>query len=464
MDTRVTRSTSKDGKQMDSNRRSEQATDLVFLGLITPHDPVTGEVVLSSAEIDPAARKARFGSPMIDIPVDRTLAQAWTAFENLRRMLEDRQLGLERVARLRVLIRDLRDLHIVERVAELVLGDVRPAISVVEIPGSGVDAAIQVALDAVAVAPPMPAPEPIGPAGERLLHAPTPSCVRTGDLVFIGATAGRLHGSGALPRRIEELEGDAPALADFDISGDQAEAALCQSWLLFQTMKGVLAAQGGSLSDIVKVNGWLTFPIRDYKAAADVRLANAIHEGLRPASAGVQIQRVFPESAELTFEAVALLSGTGKRQGGPTSTMSEMYSDAQLAGRYVWTAGDVPVDVETPRVITNVGDLEGEGRRLAVGMLHRPAAAEIQAWDVYARHRRHLARFGASLEDVVHQTVFIRRPEAYPELERAARANFGGTVPPTTIVPVRDVSPYEETDMEIELVAKLPDGDPAVAA
>lgn len=423
---------------------------LIFTGLITPHDPVSGEVVVSSAQVENGVQAARYGSPMLDMPLDRPLAQAWTVFRNLAVQLDQQGVGFDRLVRLRIFLRDLRDLPAFEAAAERHLDGARPVLTVVEVPTAGVDPAIDVVVDAVAVGKAEPVPEPLLSS-----FAAGPHAIRTGELIFVGATVGR-DAAGNFPRRLAELSDAPDELNDGPrLSSDEEEVA-AQSWLIFRQISELIGAQGGSLADVVKLSGWLTFPMREYRPLAEVRHYHGVEHKLRPASGAVQVQAVQPKEARLAFEAVAVTSGSA-RQSGSTSQMSEIYTDAETGGGYIWTSGEVPVDPQAHHVVTGVEGLEDKDRHLAAGNLHSPSRAEIQAHAVYDRLFGHLAQHAPS-EQIVHQTVFIRRPEHYPGVERAALARLGSELPPTTVVPVCDASPSREADVEIELVARSNEG------
>lgn len=135
--------------------------------------------------------------------------------------------------------------------------------------------------------------------------------------------------------------------------------------------------------------------------------------------------------------------------------MSGVYTAVRQAGPYVFTCGDVPIDTEAPAVITGPEHLTGDARHLAFGRFHRESRVQVQTWDVYERHAASLGLHEASFDDVVHQTVYMRDPEQYPALERVALEFYGGRIPPTSLVPIVDTSPYWEAELEIEMVAHV---------
>ena len=298
---------------------------------------------------------------------------------------------MEDLLRLRLFVDDLGELPAIEAAIEAHVGPQRPAVSVVEMPAAATEPGAAMTLDAVA-APEARARRRLGPQSARL-----------GPWVFLGAVAA------ADPRT------------------------------LFAHMEEQLREQGARLRDVVKVEGWLTFPMSDYRPLGETRSALVGEAGLLPASAAVQVGRVGSDGERLAFEAIAFVPedrGNEARSEG-TSRLADFYLDARAVGGYVFTSGEVP---------------DGRG-----------SPAE-QAREVYERLRTHLAAHGATPADVLQQTVFVRDPEDDENSEaiadgavvtEAARAFYGtnATLPPTTLLPVADFGFRPGCAVEIELVA-----------
>jgi enamine deaminase RidA (YjgF/YER057c/UK114 family) len=397
-------------------------------------------------------------------PVETQIRSVLT---DLDHALAVRKLGLEDLLRLRLFVEDLHDLPSIERAMDS-LGLEWPAVSIIELPtGSGErqrqgqgqrqrqgqgqgqrqraqegkreHQRVAVTLDAVA------APgareqrrlssstatdhgsddgrslarthDPGDPVPEVRIGHPS---VRFGPWVLVGATvapAARRTSTrriGARDSRLRRIRAESHAL--------------------FAHLEELLGVHGAGLGEVVKVGGWLTFPMRDYGPLGDVRDALLARAGLLPASAAVQIGRVQPD-ALLAFEAIAFApedhaerdsASVGSQLPAP-SRLAPFYADARSADGYVFTCGEVPTDAAT---------------------------AEIQACEAYERLRAHLADHGASAADVVQQTVFLRRPrEDRAAVARAARVFFGAQTPPTTLLAAADLGFHPGVDVEIELVA-----------
>lgn len=349
-------------------------------------------------------------------PGDAALAeglagQARAVLTELEVTLAARELRLDDLLRLRLFVTDPRCSPAIERALDLFAGPEWPAVSIVELSAGLGDPRVAVALDAVA------AP---GAHTHRRLERQS---ARLGPWVFVGAISGMARRRSLFRRgRI-----------------------LAQARALFTRMDELLRAQGAELGDIVKVGGWLAFPMRKYGPLGEVRDELVSQAGLLPASAAVQIGRVQPHKALLAFEAIAFApedeaERTHARAAATPpapSSLAPFYASARSAGGYVFTCGEVPAHPTEP---------------------DRPAAAaaavEIQATEVYERLRAHLIACGASPADVVHQTVFVRDEQTgRAAVTSAARAFFGGEIPPTTLLPAADIGFHPGCDVEIELVA-----------
>jgi enamine deaminase RidA (YjgF/YER057c/UK114 family) len=76
-----------------------------------------------------------------------------------------------------------------------------------------------------------------------------------------------------------------------------------------------------------------------------------------------------------------------------------------------------------------------------------------QAHYVYGLIGEALGRYGCTMRDVLHQTMYLVEPAHFPALERIATLHYGVRFPPTTLVPIRGASPFREARLEIEVSA-----------
>ncbi len=333
--------------------------------------------------------------------------QAHSALSRLERALGERGLVLGDLLRLRLFVRDRDGLPMLEEALDAHMESERPAVSLVELPADAAEPSVALTLDAVAS------------PGARWQRRLGPHSARLGPWVFLGAV------TAPEPRR------DLP----------RERRLLQESRALFAHVEELLRAQGAALSDVVKVGGWLAFPLRDYAPLGKVRDALVDHAGLMPASAGVQIARVGAAGELLSLEALAFSpedhaehGRAGERAPAP-SRLARFYADARAAGGYVFTSGEVP---------------DGRG------------SVRAQAREVYERLGSHLAAHGASAADVVQQTVFVRGEHDGMVVAQAAREFYGAETPPppTTLLRVADIGFHPGCNVEVELIAAS-DGRPA---
>lgn len=374
---------------------------------------------------------------------------ARTTLERLSHTLEQHDLRAADLLRLRIFTADLAAQADIERaLEELLPRQSWPAITIVELPPGAESARNALSLDAIAAPEAHLARQPIGAVAHRRgdphprdEEPGRPEAVRYGPWVFVGAVVGASSRELTLPQRIE-----------------------AQSESLFARMERLLHAADAQLGDIVKVGGWLSFPMGDYGPLGGVRSGLLARHGLLPASGAVQVGSGAGEGEPLlSFDAIAFApayaprggtgssDGAGAARGSPAehrelsprpsdtvkpSPLASYYATARRADGYVFTCGEIP----------RIG-----GR------------AREQAEDVYEQLASHLGEYGATPSDVVHQTVFVRHLGDIPEIGAAASA-FCGSRTPTTFVPVADMGFRPGVDVEIELIAEPRDGEREVGS
>ena len=394
------------------------AAELLFIGQIVPDPTIGGDVA----------------------------AQARSALARLTVALTERGLILHDLLRLRLFVRDLCELSVIE--GALTDGKTAewPAVSVVELPaGSAPGGALT--LDAVA-APGARERRRIAlqvgtdgrgePGG---LDGP-PRSARLGPWVLVGAVAAS---TGSAPQSPAAPPATPSSTAPHGQQGADATALLIGAGArgMFGHIEQLLRVQGAELRDVVHVGGWLTFPVRlsDYRPLGDVRAALLAEAGLFPASAAVQVGRVQPGGALLAFEVIAYAPERPTERERwhattlpPPSPLASYYAGARGAGGYVFTCGEVPTGTTDP---------------------DHPAPVAAQAREVYERLGSHLAAQGASPAGVLQQTVFVRHVRDGEAVAEAAREFYGAEAPPppTTLLPVADIGFHRGCDVEIELIA-----------
>ena len=111
------------------------------------------------------------------------------------------------------------------------------------------------------------------------------------------------------------------------------------------------------------------------------------------------------------------------------------YSQATIAGGFLFTAGQIPLDPATMEVVA--GDIVPQARRVLENLQQVLHAA------------------GASWKDVVKTTVFLQDMTDFPRFNEVYEAALGTARPARSTVQVAALP--RGVSVEVELVAKLPD-------
>ncbi len=110
------------------------------------------------------------------------------------------------------------------------------------------------------------------------------------------------------------------------------------------------------------------------------------------------------------------------------------YSQATVAGGFLFTAGQIPLDPSTGEVV--------------------PGDVVAQATQVLANLAAVLKAAGCSWSDVVKTTVFLTDMADFPRVNEVYAATLGAARPARSTVQVSALP--RGVNVEIELVAKLP--------
>lgn len=109
------------------------------------------------------------------------------------------------------------------------------------------------------------------------------------------------------------------------------------------------------------------------------------------------------------------------------------YSQATIAGGFLFTAGQIPLDAVSGELIT--GDVQAQTRQVLANLAAVLAAA------------------GASWADVVKTTVFLTDMGDFPAFNEIYAATFGDARPARSTVQVSALP--RGVSVEVELVAKV---------
>jgi len=110
------------------------------------------------------------------------------------------------------------------------------------------------------------------------------------------------------------------------------------------------------------------------------------------------------------------------------------YSQATIAGGFLFTAGQIPLDPTTMEIVA--GDIEPQTKQ------------------VMANLREVLIKAGVSWKDVVKTTVFLQDMADFPRFNEVYSAAIDGARPARSTVQVAALP--RGVSVEVELIAKLP--------
>ena len=132
------------------------------------------------------------------------------------------------------------------------------------------------------------------------------------------------------------------------------------------------------------------------------------------------------------------------------------------AGQFIFLGAQTPMDLETGTLGKGFKDVpESARRQLATGMVFIDATEQgilTQTWQIYENVKRILAAHGASLDDLVHQRIFLKRMRHLPSLERVMRAFMPQAPPSTTILEATNPGVNPEIEVQADFIAAAPGG------
>ena len=280
--------------------------------------------------------------------------------------------------------------------------------------------------------------------------------------MFITPLAGADPETGRLVNSFEELRPEERELAPPPYDS-QEEASMAQFLTIMRHFRYILESQGAPLKgSLIHLNGWNRIPQREYNPVGKIRKSLFTDPESMPASASFLISGIRRRDALFEIGATALIPPKGPGEYRKEISLAPhgntgFYLPAVKAGLLVFTAGEVSLDLSVPCFVNRFSDIKDEGRFLQYGRCHEEKPIMVQAWNIYQQLKSYVEHYSSSMQDVVHQTLYMLNPADYPALERIATLFYGSKLPPTTVVPCLDCSPYPEGEVEIELVAVAPE-------
>jgi len=439
-----------------------RGADLVFTCGMTGHDISTGRLVREESELPEALRTdGTTGMVIADMPETRIRAQTRLALDHVRQALEEAGSSIERLVRLRLFLRDMRDAGSAASIVKAVLGKNTPSTTIVEASGPGVHPDIDVVVDAIAIARAAPfVPEHVHIAGLERLLGGFPAASIVGPYVFTTPVSAADPQDGRIGGRREALTADEQRLLEPQYFNLRDEVLAVEQVLMWRNVKRILDATRVPFENIVHQNNWLAISMQQYVPVTKVRGRLFGRGDARTAATSLPISALRTPGAAYECSVLGLKTGETRKQIRLEGHgVGPYYVGAVQAGPYVFAAGEVPVHAPTgekPRVIGRAEDLPYDLTLTNFGRVHAEYPLMAQAAHVYELVMKALRSYGCSLQDVLHQTVYLVEPAHYPALENVAALYFGTRMPPTTLAPIRGASPFREALLEIEVTALVP--------
>jgi len=433
-----------------------KAGQFLFLGSQTPTDLETGKLVKGFKDLPQEAhRQLSIGLLLIDVPDERILCQTWCIFRNLKNLLAQQGLSFDNIVHQRFFLKDMKDLPGLERVILIFMPNERPSTTIIEATNAGVNEEITVQADFIILTGEGGIKrQNISISGLDHLTAPYPLGTRAGQYIFTTPVPGVDPETGKLVTRVAELKKEEQELAEPPYT-PKGEALAAQQLMTFRHIRHILESQGSSLAWQLRQNGWLRIPMREFGPVAKVRKRLFSGENAGPFTS-LTVSGVRREDAFFEYSVIALVPPKGPNDHKreilmATHGIASYYVGALKSGPYVVTAGEVPVDTKVPCIVNKFSDLKGEESFLDYGRVHEAKSIMAEAYFVYRELKSCMAIHGSSMENVVHQTVYMANPADYPALERIATLFYGSELPPTTLIPILGTSPFAEAKLEIEV-------------
>ncbi len=443
-----------------------KAKPFLFFGSQTPMDLETGRIASNFHKDLPESTRLQLTSGGLsqDLREGRILTQAWRIYHNMDYILTEQGSSLDNIVQQRIFLRDMRDMPLLQKVILAFMPKERPATVIIGATNPGANQQIDVQADFIVLDDKAGTiKENVSISGLDHLTAPYPLATKAGQFIFTTPLAGVDPETGRLVNSLEELCPEDRELAPTPYDAKD-EARIAQFLLAMRHTRHILESQKAPFpASLLHLSGWLRFPFREeYGQLSQVRQRLfATQTENRHTSSSKTVSGLRREDALHEHSVIALIPPSGRagyrKEFAPFSpSMSPYHQPALKAGPFVFTVGEVSFDANVPYFFSRFSELQDEGRFLTYGRVHEEKPIMVQSWKIYAGLRSYLERYAVSMQDVVHQTVYMTNPADYPAQERIATLFYGAKLPPTTVVPVTGLSPYAECELEIELVAAAP--------
>lgn len=427
-----------------------RAGDLVFLGTHTPHR-ADGKLVQSCRDLVGHAAMQAAAIPrsvFVDICTDRIVAQTLQVMANIEDTLHECGGALRQLVHLRIFLADLIDETFAIRALKEALPGGFPSAELIAAINSGSDPDIVIHADAVALALDSAwSLEHIYVPRYSELSAPFPSYTRAGPFVVTSA----LSPVECDPEVSAEVTKMVGAFGRLD---DRAAHFVSQQAKIWASAIRILENAGLRAPDVVHHLAWSQVPMRALANGSITRQVREVSPEYALTCFPVSGLRRQGAMLEGRFIAIDPKFGATKRPDREWHGLSDSYMAAIAAAGYLFTAGEVPIDLANRLCVTN--SVQDPSRRTSEsGIVYADRTAGVQASYIYGLLRRTLDGHGVSQSAIVHQTLYLVNVADQPAVDLAWWTEFGFRPPPTTVVPIVGASPSPQTRLEIELTAYM---------
>jgi enamine deaminase RidA (YjgF/YER057c/UK114 family) len=138
------------------------------------------------------------------------------------------------------------------------------------------------------------------------------------------------------------------------------------------------------------------------------------------------------------------------------------YAVARRAGQFLFLAGIVAADPKRGIVINSYRDLEDEaGKALETGDMSidcQEGRVAAQTWYIFSTMKRILEENATSLDNVLKLTTYMKDVSQFPAYVRVRTMFFPENPPASTVVEIKRLLPTDESLLEVEAVAYIPEG------
>ena len=433
-----------------------KAGQFLFLSGQTSVDIDTGKMIRDFIDLPKDTRdKLTTKAHIVNAYFGPVMAQTETIYRNISKLLAVHGASLKDVIQQRIFLPDPRDTGWMERVMLSFFPEDKPTTLVLGVPNRGVHEDIRVWVDMIALVPQTGGlkKEPISLPELQKVTCPYPQAVKVGQFLFFEGLMGIDPRTGRPATTFEQLGPEAKNLhREGQFSDGTSEAMKTQYWLtFFGHLRKVLESQGASLDDILILEGFTRNGMRDLCQREYLREKTWASAEKAPLSFhfGDSSLSIIPE-IEIAWGGVALLPGPHKKiagnyfgKGGTNNNDAVgFYSCVTKAGPFAFGGGvgyNVPKQGSYTSFHDLADDVASHGRFLVQGRIDDNHPIMSKAWHIY---QRSFDKAGIQPHQVLHQTVYLKNPSAWPAVESIARIVFNGHLPPTTIIPVDEIAFY----------------------